>query len=175
MSSMGPPKLPASFDGLLDDLDDVDINGEKSARLALAHLADAINKQRVAIVAQNRCIRDVGEYMTEIWRYARDANRRSEENEKRTVALKSAVLRAGQHVESTGSIDLSKLPSGVKRVVESHERDLEDRRKLVFSIKEKLVIGAIVTALILMAFGAAYVVFTVAHRGPAAIPTLTPH
>lgn len=182
---MKPPPLPPALPSLSeldDDLEDITPDGHASAKHLLAQLVESNNRQNHAIIAQNRVLREIADQFHEAWTFARDANIRSQSNERRITEvdqrlsrLKEDVARSGLEVQATGSFI---IPPDVAAVVESHARRkvveaqaAEDRRKIIFSVKEKLWIAAVFAGLVLLGAGCTVVIYEVAHRGPS-IPTL---
>jgi hypothetical protein len=172
-----PPIRPPQVPGLeeLRDLEDIKPNGRENARHLLGVLVDQSNEQNAGIRAINKTLRGIAERYDEVWQYARDAHKRSEANEKRVAVLRQTVEKSGLEVPPTGSFI---IPPAVAEVVESHARRKlvearkeDERRRLVFSIKEKLVIAGIFVALILLGAGATVVIYEIKLHGPS-VPTL---
>jgi cell division protein YceG involved in septum cleavage len=169
-----PPALPALAD-LIDDLDDIDVNGQASAKHLLAQLVEGYNRQNHAIIAQNRVLREIAEQFHEAWKFARDAAIQARNNDQRVTELKRDVQRSGLEVRPTGSFI---IPPEVAEVVASHARrkkveaqEEEDKRKLILSLKEKIIFALIVLGAMLLAAGCTVVIYEISKHGPS-VPML---
>lgn len=167
-----PPPIP-SLDRLVDELEDIELNGKESAKHLLAMLVDGHNKQNAGIAAINVTLRTMAENFDEVWKFARDANRRAEANERRIAQVRQDMAKQGLKVEQTGSFIIGDIREEalLAQMFQEWKTNKSDMRRLRYSLREKIWFLAIVIAVALMGAGVTVAVYEIAHRGPS-IPTL---